>query len=414
MNATPAAPSPGRTATVMMASLFGLALSNLFVRSSMGVLAPELAADLALSPVFLGAAASAFFFAYAIFQVPGGMLLDRFGPRRTITGLFALNAIGVLAFSFAPDGRTMLAARIIMGIGCAAIFPGAFMAISRFYPPDRLTSVAGVMNSFAMIGMFLATFPFAYLVTAIGWREGFRLVAIVVFALTAFAWFAIRDRPAGGEGKAASSENLRQILAGAGQSLRVRHVLKIAAGGIALSTGSVFLGLWGGPYLNDVHGLSETERGEALMYMAFAGVAGHFAFGKLARRFNTLKGMVLFGSGLAAAISAAFALLADPSRSTVTVLFAALGFACGFPSILLAHARAIMPDRLIGRGVAVVNTGVMISIALMQTAVGAVIGLGAGDVPDAGNYRLAFGFLAVMAFVSFMIYTRVEDRPPRG
>lgn len=416
MNISPVPSSPGRVAMIMMASLFGLGMSNLFVRSSMGVLAPELAADLNLSPVILGATASAFFFAYAIFQIPGGMLLDRFGPRRVITGLFALNAIGTLAFSFAPDGWTMLVSRIVMGIGCAAIFPGAFMVIARFYPPDRLTSVAGVMNSFAMMGMFLATFPFAYLVTAIGWREGFHLIAAIVFALTVFAWFAIRDWPAGGEKKVTSSENLHQILAGVGQALKVRHVLKIAAGGIALSTGSVFLGLWGGPYLNDVHGLSETSRGEVLMYMAFAGVAGHFSFGKLARRFNTLKGLVLFGSGLATLISAAFALLVDPSRLTVTILFAVLGFACGFPSILLAHARAIMPDRLIGRGIAVVNTGVMIAIALMQTAVGTVISVSADTygISDAGSYRLAFGFLAFMAFISFLIYTRVEDRPPRG
>ena len=80
-----------------------MALTNLFVRSSMGVLAPELAADLDLSPFILGAIASAFFFAYALFQIPGGMLLDRFGPRRVIVGLFLLTAIGTMAF---PSRRT--------------------------------------------------------------------------------------------------------------------------------------------------------------------------------------------------------------------------------------------------------------------------------------------------------------------
>ena len=74
------------TATMMMAALFGMALTNLFVRSSMGVLAPELASGLDLSPFILGAIA--FFFAYALFQIPGGMLLDRFGPRSVIVGLF--------------------------------------------------------------------------------------------------------------------------------------------------------------------------------------------------------------------------------------------------------------------------------------------------------------------------------------
>jgi len=400
----------------MMAALLGLALSNLFIRSSMGVLAPELAEDLDMSPVVLGATASAFFFAYAIFQIPGGMLLDRFGPRRVIVGLFLLTSAGTYLFSFAPGGGTMLIARIIMGIGCAAIFPGAFMLISRFYPADRLTSVAGIMNSFAMMGMFLATFPLAYLVTSIGWRQGFLLIAMATTVLTVFAWFAIRDWPPSIDGTPPkSTENLRQILSGVGQALATRHVLNIASAGIALSAGSVFLGLWGGPYLNDVHGLTETERGEVLMYMAFAGVAGHFTFGNMARILNTLKGLVLFGTGAATLITATLAAVPEPSQLTVTVLFAALGFACGYPSVLLAHARAIMPDRLMGRGIAVVNTGIMIAIALMQTAVGTVISIltPVGQAVSADSYRIAFAFLAFMAFLSFILYIRVEDRRPR-
>ena len=403
------------TATMMMAALFGMALTNLFVRSSMGVLAPELASDLDLSPFILGAIASAFFFAYALFQIPGGMLLDRFGPRRVIVGLFFFTALGTLAFSFAPNGITMLIARVVMGIGCAAIFSGAFMLITRFYPSDRLTSIAGSMNSFAMLGMLLATFPLAYLVTVIGWRDGFTLIAIAALVLTAFSAFVIRDWPDAPQTTGTSDENLHQIFDGVREALKTRNVLKISSAGISLSTGSLFLGLWGGPYLYDVHSLTETERGKVLMFMAFGGVTGHFLFGRMARVLNTLKGIVLFGSGLATGVMGIMALWMDPSRLTVTLLFVVLGFACGFPSILLAHARAIMPDRLIGRGIAVVNTGIMISIALMQTAVGIIINFSAGPglAPDAESYQLVFSFLAVMAFASFLIYASVDDQPPR-
>ena len=141
----------------------------------------------------------------------------------------------------------------------------------------------------------------------------------------AFAAVAIRDWPGAPPETETSREHLRQILDGVGQALKTRHVLKIASAGISLSTGSLFLGLWGGPYLNDVHSLTETERGEVLMFMALAGVTGHFAFGKLARALNTLKGIVLFGSGLAAVVMATMALWIDPSRLVVTLLFGVLG-----------------------------------------------------------------------------------------
>ena len=157
----------------MMAALYGLGLANIFIRSSMGVLAPELAVDLALSPEMLGAIASAFFLSYALMQIPTGLMLDRFGPRLTVNGLFLLTVIGTLLFALSPSGPIMLIARILMGVGCAGVFAGAFLVIARFYPPARFTPIGATLNSFAMLGTFLATIPLAYLVTIIGWRESF-------------------------------------------------------------------------------------------------------------------------------------------------------------------------------------------------------------------------------------------------
>ena len=136
----------------MMAALYGLGLANIFIRSSMGVLAPELAVDLALSPEMLGAIASAFFLSYALMQIPTGLMLDRFGPRLTVNSLFLLTVIGTLLFALSPSGPIMLIARILMGVGCAGVFAGAFLVIARFYPPARFTPIGATLNSFAMLG----------------------------------------------------------------------------------------------------------------------------------------------------------------------------------------------------------------------------------------------------------------------
>ena len=97
----------------MMTALYGLGVANIFIRSSMGVLAPELAVDLALSPEMLGAIASAFFLSYALMQIPTGLMLDRFGPRLTVNGLFLLTVIGTVLFALSPTGSIMLLARIL-------------------------------------------------------------------------------------------------------------------------------------------------------------------------------------------------------------------------------------------------------------------------------------------------------------
>lgn len=403
----------------LMVALYGLALANIFLRSSMGVLAPELAAELELSPKMLGLTASAFFVGYALFQIPTGLMLDRFGPRITITGLFALTAAGTFLFALAPSGPAMVLSRVLMGVGCAGIFSGGFMIIARFYAIDRFTTVGGTWNAFAMVGTFLATAPLAALVAFAGWRAGFIGIAVAATALTVLTGLVLRDRPAEAVNEQAppSREGLREILTGLREVIRTPGVLGIASCGLALSAGNTILGIWGGPYLNDVHGLAPVERGEVLLFMAIAGVIGHYLYGQAARLFNTLKGTILSGAAAISAIMATLALLDDPGIVTVTVLLALLGLCAGFPTIVLAHARALVPDRLAGRGLTTVNTGVMMAAALMQIAVGAVIGAVAPSETGQGTqegYRAAFGFMACMAAIAFLIYLRVADRKPRS
>ncbi len=402
----------------MMAALYGLGLANIFIRSSMGVLAPELAVDLALPPEMLGAIASAFFLSYALMQIPTGLMLDRFGPRIIMSGLFLLTVVGTLLFALSPSGTAMLIARILMGIGCAGVFPGAFLVIARFYPPARFTPIGATLNSFAMLGTFLATVPLAYLVTIIGWRDSFLWIGIFMALVAVLAVVAVRDQPAGVDAKAQRErqESVRDVLAGSWAVMRTPGILTITSGGIALSAGNTILGIWGGPYLNDVHNLDQTERGAVLIFMACSSIVGHLLYGQASRVISSLKRLVLGGTAAIAAIMGALALLPAPSVITVTALLAFLGMACGFPTIMLAHSRALVPDYLIGRALTTVNTGVMIAIAAMQMAIGGIIGsimVSADGQATADSYRVAFGFFAAMAVLTFVIYSKAKDAKPR-
>ncbi len=402
----------------MMAALYGLGLANIFIRSSMGVLAPELAVDLALPPEMLGAIASAFFLSYALMQIPTGLMLDRFGPRIIMSGLFLLTVVGTLLFALSPSGTAMLIARILMGIGCAGVFPGAFLVIARFYPPARFTPIGATLNSFAMLGTFLATVPLAYLVTIIGWRDSFLWIGIFMALVAVLAVVAVRDQPAGVDAKAQRErqESVRDVLAGSWAVMRTPGILTITSGGIALSAGNTILGIWGGPYLNDVHNLDQTERGAVLIFMACSSIVGHLLYGQASRVISSLKRLVLGGTAAIAAIMGALALLPAPSVITVTALLAFLGMACGFPTIMLAHSRALVPDYLIGRALTTVNTGVMIAIAAMQMAIGGIIGsimVSADGQATADSYRVAFGFFAAMAVLTFVIYSKAKDVKPR-
>lgn len=407
----------------MMAALYGLAFSNIFLRSTMGILAPELSEELALSPGMLGIVASSFFISYALMQIPTGILLDRFGPRRTVTGLFMFTVVGTALFTVAESGTVMVIARTLMGIGCAAVFAASFIVIGRFYSARRFTSVAGALNSFAMLGTLAATLPLATLVVAYGWRTSFAGVLLLMGGITLLALFTVKDFPKATSQAAPAirpEESLRELFAGLWRVMRTPGVIPIAGAGVALSAGNTILGIWGGPYLNDVHGLTEIGRGKTLSAMALAGVAGHFVCGYLARWLDTLKGIVMGGGLAIVAITALLATLPSPSLATVTGLFAGLGFACSFPAILLAQARLLVPEHQAGRGLAVVNTGIMVAIAVMQLAVGGVMSVTSVAsasgllVATAQSYQAAFGFISVMALLSLALYSRAGDARSAG
>src|SRR5262245_49907495 len=131
----------------ILAILYVLGFTNLFLRSSFGVMAPDLAREMELSPALLSTVASAFFFAYALMQVPTGILLDRFGARTVLSGMLFFTMVGAGIFAAATSIEMLMAARVLMGIGCAGIFTGAFYVMSNWMSEAELVSQSGFVNS---------------------------------------------------------------------------------------------------------------------------------------------------------------------------------------------------------------------------------------------------------------------------
>ena len=181
----------------ILAILYSLGFTNLFLRSNFGVLAPDLARDMALEPAVLATVASAYFLAYAIMQVPTGILLDRFGPRRTLTAMLLFSAAGAALFATAGSATELTVGRLLMGLGCAGIFTGAFHVLTHWLQADRVVTQIGGLNSFAALGTLCATTPFALLIAAIGWRGSYWIFTAAVLGLMLAVALLLRDAPDG-------------------------------------------------------------------------------------------------------------------------------------------------------------------------------------------------------------------------
>jgi len=402
-------------ALTVLITLYALGFTNLFLRNSLGIMAPSIAEDMVLSPATLSLVASSFFLAYGIMQIPSGMMLDRFGARRTLAFLLIFTMAGAATFSMAENASQLILARVLMGIGCAGIFSGAVFVINEWVTPDRMIVQTTILNSFAAIGGLCATAPLAAVLAIYDWRLCFWVFTIGVSVILLGVIFSLRDPPQVAN-EAPKRENLVDILAGVRLALVQPGMARMLVIGIPLSAQTTIMGVWGAPYLRDVHQLGDVERGGVLFIMALTGVAGHSSYGLAARFFNSVRITLLAGSTMIVGLLVALALAKQPPLWLVTSIFGAIGYLAMYPMLAFAHARALVPSAVIGRGVAVTNMGIMSAIALMQLLFGWMVGFFPaedGAIPEVA-YRVAFGGVAALSIVAILIYAPIKDYKPRG
>lgn len=407
---------PHRRGLIIVMTLATAYVASHFFRASNVTIGLDLMRDLAIGPEALGGLTGAFFFGFAAMQIPCGFFFDRFGPRRTVTGMLVLATIGGIVFTLAPTWPILLTGRTLMGAGFGVMLIGSMVVISRWFPPDRFSTLTAMVLSIGLVGNLVATTPLAWASEAVGWRSVFAAAVLFTALATIAVWIVVRDAPPGHPFLARTPEPPREMLQGLIEVLRNPRLKFILALNFChYACTFTVQGLWGGPYLREVHGLSAIEAGNVLFAAVIAYQAGMLFFGPLDRVLDTRKRIAIGGTLVMISI---LALLAVPTRLPAWVAIAAMiavGFFSACSTMVMTHGRGIIPDRLIGRGMATINTSVMFGVACMQTLSGIVVGAfePLADGARSGTaYRALFGVLAVVLTVALAVYSRSEDVKP--
>jgi predicted MFS family arabinose efflux permease len=416
MRSTERRPFPHRRGLIIVTTLATAYVASHFFRASNVTIGLDLMRDLAIGPEALGALTGAFFFGFAAMQIPCGFLFDRFGPRRSVAGMLILATTGGIIFTLAPTWPILLTGRILMGAGFGVMLIGSMVVISRWFPPDRFSTLTAVVMSIGLLGNLAATTPLAWASQAVGWRAVFG-AAVVFTALAAITvWLVVRDAPPGHPFLTRTPEPPRQMLQGLMEVLhnpRLKPILALNFCNYACTF--TVQGLWGGPFLREVHGLSPIEAGNVLLIAVMAYQVGMLAFGPLDRLLDTRKWIATGGSLVIISILAALALASAPPIWLPIGAIVGIGFFSASSTMVMTHGRGIIPDRLIGRGIATINTFVMLGVACMQTLSGIIVGafepLADGARTETA-YRALFGVLAAVLIVAVAIYSRSQDVRP--
>lgn len=242
------------------------------------VLAPTLAAEFGLSAAGLGLLSSVYFLSFAVVQLPVGVALDRYGPRRVNAALLLVAVAGGAWFAAAESASAAIAARALIGLGVSACLMAALTAFVLWYPPERISTMTGIAFSAGAVGAMTATVPLELLLRAWGWREAFLLIVGVTAVLSIVFWFWVPERTA-----RRTNEGFREIVQGLSALLRDPVFLRFAiplgasqAAAVALQT------LWIATWLRDVAQWNPAEVARGLLAVNVSMIVGYMAFGRAA------------------------------------------------------------------------------------------------------------------------------------
>ncbi|MGY6634423.1 MAG: MFS transporter [Alkalilacustris sp.] len=377
--------------------LLGYVLSQ-FYRAFLAVLAPSLVADLGLTPEMLARASGLWFLAFALAQLPIGWALDRVGPRRTSAVLLGLGGGGgALVFAAAQGPGWITVAMLLLGVGCAPVLMACYLILARVYPVALFATLAGVIVGAGGLGNLLSAWPLALAAEALGWRASVVVLAAITVLVAVAIWAFVTDPP-----PAPGTGSILDLL----RMPALWLILPMAAVNHAPSAG--IRGLWVGPYFDSVFGAGGTLIGQASLVMAAAMVLGNFAYGPLDRILGTRKRVVLAGNLAGAACLAALWALPAHSAWASAALLAGVGFFGASYPMVMAHARALFPPHLMGRGVTLMNLFSTGGVGVFQLASGP-IHTAAGPAPEPA-YATLFGFFALITVIGCTIYAFSRDR----
>lgn len=343
---------------------------SFFYRNVNAVISKDLAREFALAPSELGFLTSMYLLAFAAIQLPLGVLLDRYGPRRVVAALFCIAAAGAAIFALAQDFAMLSLGRALIGLGVSAGLMGAIKAFTLWFPLSHLATLNGLYLAAGGIGGLAATAPAEALAALYGWRALFVGLSALSVGAALGIFFVVPEKalPGAGQSLRAQVGEFRTIFS---RAIFWRIVLPFVvchAGYLALQ------GLWLGPWLYDVAGAPRHAVGNYLFVTAAAYTAGSVFFGVASDRLAAagLSRLTVFKLGMAISV-VAFCLLAMGVTQGLAAVLAVYGFTTISASLAYALLPPAFPAAMTGRVVTASNVLMFALSFLFQWGIGAVL-----------------------------------------
>lgn len=393
-----------------------------FHRVSPALMTRELVSAFSISGASLGLLSSGYFYPYALMQLPVGVLADSWGARKTIALFSTIGAAGAILFGLAPNFHVATAARILVGFGLSAVFVPAMRVCAGLFNPKEYAAVSGLLLAMGGVGWFVAATPLTWMTAVFGWRGTFAGIGCLTILLAAATWLLVPEEPPASvtAGKVNAVDHRPGVWAGLGCVLATGRFWPLAGwffffGGILFG----FCGLWAGPFLMDVCGLSKSETGNVLAMIALGTIAGGPLLGRISDRMVRRRKTVIWFASLVQLILwiLIFSFRTRLPYAALFPLFFLFGiFGNGVAVVAFAAAKELYPGRMAGTAVGSVNFFAFFSAAAYQPLTGWIMDrTGKTDgayPPEAYTPALAlFLITSVLLLICISLFREEKVRP---
>lgn len=375
----------------------------------------------------LGLLGSAYFYPYAIMQLPAGLLADSWGPRKSVSLFLTIAALGSLLFGLAPNFEVAVLARVLVGLGASMVFIPTMKILALWFQPRQFVHLTGILMVMGGLGSLSAATPLAWFSRVWGWRLSFIGIGLVTLLLILLIWRFIRDHP-----EDLSYPPIHQIdpltpgkglslglFAGVKQVLGHGYFWPLAVwyfftGGIFFS----FVGLWGGPYLMQVYGLDKGLAAHILSLSAVAMMFGSPCFSLLSDKVLKSRKQVLIGSSLMMVLTTVPLAFFTESLSVSLLYGVCLGmgfFSAAVVSIVITATKELFPETIAGTSTGLVNLFPFLGGAIFQPLTGLLLeagGMVSGAYPVSA-YQRAFTFYFLCALGALLIIFFMKETFPK-
>ena len=373
-----------------------------FLRNANAVIAPELTRELGLSATDLGLLTSAYLMTFAAAQLPLGILLDRYGPRRVESSLLLIAAAGCALFALGTTAQQLIIGRALIGLGVSACLMGAFKSFGLWFGVARQASLNAAIMAAGGLGALTASTPLSWAVPQFGWRTVFIALAIAGL-VAAIGIFSSPEKPG-----SASSESLRQQLTGLASIFKSRPFWRFAPQSALIVGGFMAVqGLWAVPWLMNVSGLSREAAAHYLLLMGTGMLCGFIALATgvapLARRGIPTERVLTVGMALGLVATGCIVFEVGPGEP----MWFALGLVFSVGNLAYALLQRHYDITLAGRANTALNLLVFGGAFAIQWGFGAALdALQESGYPLRSAFQISFGTLLALQVASWLWFLR--------